>query len=186
MTSMRERAGQCLAMRRALGHRLECQGQLLPDFAGQMDRAGQSRLTTKDALEWACSTSAGPVTWRQRLSVIRCFARQLAALDPSCEVPPPGLLKATARRPAPYLYSPREIAVLITAADTLSPPMRLMAHGLIPADHRAATISDRITVPGAPAASGGASATWTRPQAHSAACRSYWTVCARASGRSVT
>jgi integrase len=121
---MRERARQYLAMRRALGHQLEGQGRLLLDFAGQMDRAGQARLTTRDALEWACSTSAGPVTRRQRLSVIRCFARHLAALDPSCEVPPPGLLKATARRPAPYLYSPKEISALITAAGTLSPPMR--------------------------------------------------------------
>ena len=124
MTSMRERAGQYLAMRRALGHRLEGQGRLLLDFAGQMDRAGQARLTTRDALDWACSTSAGPVTRRQRLSVIRCFARHLAALDPSCEVPPPGLLTATARRAAPYLYSPQEISALITAAGTLSPPMR--------------------------------------------------------------
>ncbi len=101
MTWMRERAEDYLAMRRALGHRLGCQGRLLLDFAGQMDRAGQARLTVRDAVEWACSTSAGPVTRRQRLSVIRCFARHLAALDPSCEVPPPGLLKATARRPAP-------------------------------------------------------------------------------------
>lgn len=124
MTSMRERAGDYLAMRRALGHRLGCQGRLLLDFAGQMDRAGQARLTVKDAVDWACSTSAGPVTRRQRLSVIRCFARHLAALDSSCEVPPPGLLKATARRPAPYLYSPQEISALITAAGTLSPPMR--------------------------------------------------------------
>jgi integrase/recombinase XerD len=124
MTSMRERAGEYLAMRRALGHRLEGQGRLLLDFADQTDRAGQARLTTRDALEWACSTSAGPVSRRQRLSVIRCFARHLAALDPSCEVPPPGLLKATARRPAPYLYSPQEISALITAAGTLSPPMR--------------------------------------------------------------
>ncbi len=124
MTPMRERAREYLAMRRALGHRLEGQGRLLLDFAGRMDRAGQVRLTTRDALEWACSTSAGPVTRRQRLSVIRCFARHLAALDPSCEVPPPGLLKATARRPAPYLYSPQEISALIAAAGTLSPPMR--------------------------------------------------------------
>ena len=124
MTPMRERAEEYLAMRRALGHRLEGQGRLLLDFAGQMDRAGQTRLTTRDALEWACSTPAGPVTRRQRLSVIRCFARHLAALDPACEVPPPGLLKATARRPAPYLYSPQEIAALITAAGALSPPMR--------------------------------------------------------------
>ena len=124
MTPMRERAEEYLAMRRALGHRLDGQGRLLLDFAGQMDRAGQTRLTTRDALEWACSTSGGLVTRRQRLSVIRCFARHLAALDPACEVPPPGLLKATARRPAPYLYSPQEIAALITAAGTLSPPMR--------------------------------------------------------------
>jgi integrase/recombinase XerD len=124
MTPMRERAEEYLAMRRALGHRLEGQGRLLLDFAGQMDRAGQARLTIMDALEWACSTPAGPVTRRQRLSVVRCFARHLAALDPSCEVPPPGLLRATARRPAPYLYSPQEISALITAAGTLSPPMR--------------------------------------------------------------
>ena len=124
MTPMRERAEEYLAMRRALGHRLEGQGRLLLDFAGQMDRAGQTRLTTRGALEWACSTSGGPVTRRQRLSVIRCFARHLAALDPACEVPPPGLLKATARRPAPYLYSPQEIAALITAAGTLRPTMR--------------------------------------------------------------
>jgi integrase/recombinase XerD len=124
MTSMLERAEEYLAMRRALGHRLSCQGRLLTDFATQMDRAGQASLTVRHALDWACSTSAGPVTRRQRLSVIRCFARHLAALDPSCEVPPPRLLTATARRPAPYLYSPQEISALITAAGTLSPPMR--------------------------------------------------------------
>jgi integrase/recombinase XerD len=124
MTSMLERAEEYLAMRRALGHRLGCQGRLLTDFATQMDRAGQASLTTRHALDWACSTSAGLVTRRQRLSVIRCFARHLAALDPSCEVPPPRLLTATARRPAPYLYTPQEISALITAAGTLSPPMR--------------------------------------------------------------
>jgi integrase/recombinase XerD len=123
VTTMRERAGEYLAMRRALGHRLEGQGRLLLDFADQMDRAGQARLTTRAALEWACSTPGGPVTRRQRLSVVRCFARHLASLDPACEVPP-GLLKATARRPAPYLYSAQEIAALVAAAGTLSPPMR--------------------------------------------------------------
>jgi len=42
------------------------------------------------------------------------------------------------------------------------------------------------TVPGAPAASGGGPATWTRPHAHCTSCRSCWMVSARASGRSVT
>jgi integrase len=125
MTSMRERAGEYLAMRRALGYRLEGQGRLLLDFAGEMDRAGQVRLTTAAAMDWAVSSAgAGPVTRRQRLSVIRCFARHLAAIDPACEVPPPGLLRAPARRPVPYLYSQREITALVTAAGTLNPPVR--------------------------------------------------------------
>jgi integrase/recombinase XerD len=125
VTSMREHATAYLAMRRALGHRLECQGRLLLDFAARMDQAGQTCVTTRDALEWAVSSpGAGPVTRRLRLSVIRCFARHLAALDPACEVPPPGLLKAPARRPAPYLYSPQEISALVAAAGTLSPPVR--------------------------------------------------------------
>lgn len=124
MTSMRERADEYLVMRRALGHRLEGQGRLLLDFAGHLDRDGQTGLTTDDALDWACSTAAGPVTRRQRLSVVRDFARHLSALDPASEVPPPGLLKATARRPTPYLYSTQEISALIAAAGTLSPPMR--------------------------------------------------------------
>jgi integrase/recombinase XerD len=86
--------------------------------------AGQTRLTTAAALEWAMSSAAaGPVTRRQRLSVIRCFARHLAALDPACEVPPAGLLKAPARRRVPYLYSPQEIPALIAAAGTLHAPL---------------------------------------------------------------
>jgi integrase/recombinase XerD len=125
MTTMHQRAAGYLAMRRALGHRLDCQGRLLLDFASAMDRAGQTQLTAAAALDWAASSAeAGPVTRRQRLSVVRCFARHLAALDPSCEVPPPGLLRAPARRPAPYLYSPQEISALITAAGTLNPPVR--------------------------------------------------------------
>jgi site-specific recombinase XerD len=124
MTSMRERAEQYLAMRRALGYRLFCQGRLLLDFADHMDRAGQTRLTTQAALAWATqSPDTMVVTRRLRLSVVRCFARHLATLDPTCEVPPTGLLRAPARRPTPYLYSPEEISALVHAAGTLPDPL---------------------------------------------------------------
>jgi integrase/recombinase XerD len=89
-----------------------------------MDRAGQTRLTTVAALAWAAQTpGSNPVTRRQRLSVVRCFARHMKTLDPGCEVPPAGLLAATARRPAPYLYSPQEISALVHAAETLAWPL---------------------------------------------------------------
>ena len=121
---MRARAEEYLAMRRSLGCRLAGQGRLLLDFAGQMDRAGQTRLTTVAALARAAQTpGSNPVTRRQRLSVVRCFARHLKTLDPACEVPPAGLLAATARRPAPYLYSPQEISALVHAAETLARPL---------------------------------------------------------------
>jgi integrase/recombinase XerD len=124
MTSIRTHAEKYLAMRRSLGYRLFCQGRLLLDFADQMDRAGQTRLTTIAALAWATQTpDTLPVTRRMRLSVVRCFARHLKTLDPTCEVPPSGLLAATARRPTPYLYSPQEISALVHAAETLAKPL---------------------------------------------------------------
>jgi integrase/recombinase XerD len=111
-------------MRRSLGYRLSGQGRLLLDFADQMDRAGQTRLTIIAALAWATQAPGTlPVTRRLRLSVVRCFARHLQTLDPSCEVPPAGLLAAAARRPAPSLYSPQEIPALIHAAETLARPL---------------------------------------------------------------
>jgi len=124
VTLMRTHAEQYLAMRRSLGYQLRSQGRLLLDFADQMDRAGQTRLTTIAALAWATQTpDTLPVTRRMRLSAVRCFARHLKTLDPSCEVPPPGLLAATARRPVPYLYSPQEISALVHAAETLAEPL---------------------------------------------------------------
>ena len=111
-------------MRRSLGYRLVGQGRLLLDFADQMDRAGQTRLTAVAALDWATQTPGTlPVTRRMRLSVIRCFARHLKNLDPGGEVPPVGLLAATARRPVPYLYSPQEITALVHAAESLAEPL---------------------------------------------------------------
>jgi hypothetical protein len=52
--------------------------------------------------------------------------------------------------------------------------------------HQAWRFSPYVTVPGAPAASGGGPATWAWPHAHCTSCRSCWMISARASGRSVT
>jgi integrase len=45
-------------------------------------------------------------------------------LDPATEVPPADVLSRRYRRIPPYLYSPDEVAVLISAADDLAPAMR--------------------------------------------------------------
>jgi integrase/recombinase XerD len=55
---------------------------------------------------------------------VRIFARHLQALDPATEVPPGDVLPRRYLRARPYLYSPGEIAALMSAADTLAPALR--------------------------------------------------------------
>jgi integrase len=56
--------------------------------------------------------------------VVRIFARHLQTLDAATEVPPADMLPHHYRRVAPYLYSPGEVATLMTVAGQLTPPLR--------------------------------------------------------------
>jgi integrase len=67
---------------------------------------------------------AHPHRWRQRLGIVRTFARYVATVDPSNEVPSKDLLPAHRPRVAPYIYSPAEISALMSAASALTPPLR--------------------------------------------------------------
>ena len=72
--------------------------------------------------------NAHPHQWRQRLGIVRCFARYVATLDPESEVPSTELLRASRPRVAPYIYSPAEINALIEAAGQLTPPLRAASY----------------------------------------------------------
>jgi integrase len=126
MTGLRGALDDYLALRRALGFKLERPGQLLADFTGYLEAAGAPTVTTELALAWATAPAgADPSWWRGRLAAIRPFARYLAALIPGTEVPPAGLLPGpVSRRAAPYLYSPAEITALMTAAAAIRTPLR--------------------------------------------------------------
>ena len=122
--SMQAHVQDYLAMRRSLGFKLHGDGRMLADFAARLDDAGQATITISAALAWATeSQQAAPAHWRQRLSVVRGFARYLATLDPACQIPPADLLPAPSHRPPPYIYSAEEIAALIHAAGTIAAPM---------------------------------------------------------------
>jgi len=63
-------------------------GRLLEGFVEFLERAGAERITTELALRWArMPVHAHPHRWRQRLSVVRGFARHLATIDPASEIP---------------------------------------------------------------------------------------------------
>ena len=129
---LHERAGQYAAMRRSLGCKFISQARMLAGFADYLAARGDTTVTVTAALAWATAPDpASAACHRQRLSAVRGFARHLAAFDPSCQVPPAGLLPP-AEVPAPYLYSPQEISALIHAAGTLAIPIQAATcHALI-------------------------------------------------------
>lgn len=129
MTTLREALADYLRIRRRLGFEMPQDDRLLEGFVEFLERAGAERITTELALMWARTpVHAHPHRWRQRLGVARGFARHLATIDPSSEVPSKDLLPGTRPRIAPYIYSDAEIAALIGAARKLRPPPRAARH----------------------------------------------------------
>jgi integrase/recombinase XerD len=127
VSALRARAEEYLAMRRALGFKLTTQGRHLMSFVGFCQERGADHVTADLAIAWAAQTargSADEVYQARRLDVVRIFARHLQALDPATEVPPKDVLSRRYRRIPPYLYSPEEVAALMSAADGLAPTMR--------------------------------------------------------------
>lgn len=113
-------AGEYLAVRRALGFRLTAQGQQLMSCVSYCEARGADRVTADLALEWATRTARGSayeVYQARRLVVVvvRIFARHLKALDPATEIPPGDVLPHHYRRIPAYLYTPGEVAALMTA-----------------------------------------------------------------------
>jgi len=124
MATMTAAAADYLRLRRALGHRLEWDGRLLAEFARHLDERGIMRLTTHEALAWsAVSTTGAAGSVAHRLTVIRGFARYLAAFDPGTEIPPRELFPAKVVRRVPYIFTAEQVDALIAAAAQLTPPL---------------------------------------------------------------
>jgi integrase/recombinase XerD len=129
MTAIRQAIGDYLAVRRALGYKLEDHGWLLADFASFVEAAGAGTVTTSLALDWATLPADCLPTWHAaRLRVVRGLARHLQALDLATEVPPAGLLAGRNRRAVPYLYSDAEVKALMAATGSLRPALHAATH----------------------------------------------------------
>jgi integrase/recombinase XerD len=129
MTPLHRALEDYLRIRRRLGFKLKTDQRLLENFVAFLDQAGAVRITTELALMWArLPVDARPHRWRQRLGIVRGFARYLATLDPDSEIPSRDLLPAHRPRVAPYIYSPAEIDALLNAAGALTPPLRAASY----------------------------------------------------------
>ena len=129
MSPLDEALADYLQIRRRLGYAMPQDGRLLEGFVAFLEQAGAERITTELALTWARSPAgAHPHYWRQRLTVVRGFARHLATLDPASEIPSADLLPGNRPRLTPHIYTDAEIVALMTAAGELRPRLRAARH----------------------------------------------------------
>ena len=87
-----------------------------------------STLPGADIRGYYRALAGGENWWAQRLSVVRCFATYLHALDPAHEIPPADVLTRRARRGVPYLYTEQEIWALMAATERLRGRLRQMTY----------------------------------------------------------
>ncbi|MCA1679551.1 MAG: tyrosine-type recombinase/integrase [Actinobacteria bacterium] len=124
MIALREPLAEYLAVRRALGYRLERTEKLLGQFLDHLEATRAEQITVERALAWA-TLPAGSTHWHaMRLQAVRGFARYLHEVDPLVEVPATELLPDRPHRATPYLYTDRQILALMSATSTLRTPHR--------------------------------------------------------------
>jgi integrase/recombinase XerD len=128
MSALSNACEEYLALRRATGFKLKRPGRMLPDLVAHLEAAGETRITTRAALQWAMRPADHPQECAARLTIARGFARYLRALDGVSEVPPTDLLPSCRRRLAPHIYSDADIAALMAATTTIHSPFRAATH----------------------------------------------------------
>jgi integrase len=114
-----------LALRRALGYRLEREERWLRQLVAHLRDAGSASVTSELTISWARQpATAQPRHWAQRLGCARKFAHYLQTIDPTTEIPPTGVFPAPRHRPMPFLWSAEQIEMLLTEAGQLRPSLR--------------------------------------------------------------
>jgi len=104
-----------LAVRRAAGFVLWCEGFQLKSFAAFSEARKQRYVSVETAIEWAGLAQSVPQRARRLGTVIR-FARYLRAEDQRHEVPPAVFGAETSTRPTPYILTGKQIQQLVAAA----------------------------------------------------------------------
>jgi integrase/recombinase XerD len=125
MSALHDQLVGYLAVRRALGYRLDRKEKLLVQFLDYLEDSGIEQITVDVALSWATLPARSDSYHAHRLGAVRGFARHLRAMELPVEVPPSDLLPNKPRRAIPYIYTDADIAALFEAAGTLHPAHRV-------------------------------------------------------------
>ena len=108
-----------IALRRALGWKLVKAGRYLHAFTRHLDARAETHIRSAALLEWVAATGRTRGARSERLRILTRFARFLHAEDPRHQIPAADIFSVTAAPPAPYIYTPDEIARILDAAGAL-------------------------------------------------------------------
>ena len=121
-----------LAVRRALGFKLDKAERLLRKFVEHAQGLQSSFVTTAMALDWVNqSNKLSPAARADHLSVVRGFAWHLHASNPRHEVPPANLIPCHRVRHQPYIYSDEDVAALVEAAQDIRYPLKAATYATL-------------------------------------------------------
>lgn len=116
-----QRLGDYVALRRGLGFKFHTQAELLIQF----DRFAHARrhkrsLTAQLVTDFATSGEVSEEHQARRYQVVRNFAEYVANFEPNTPLLDPGFIRASRKRPVPYIYTDDEILRLLAHAKNLS------------------------------------------------------------------
>ena len=128
MTALRRALRQYVALRRALGTKLQEPATTLERFLDFLEREKAEFITSELALRWAMQPQGVQrATWARRLGMVRGFASWLSTIDSRTQVPPRRLLAVRRRRNKPHIFTQQEIGRLMKEASRLASPTGLRA-----------------------------------------------------------
>jgi len=126
--SLQARVEDYLAERRRLGYRLRTIAGALRSFARYVDQLALSGPLTIEVMSaWARQAKThndDPATWARRLMRLGPFTAWLQQFEPATEVPDSTVFGGTGGRPAPHIFTERELIDLLAAAQRLEPDLR--------------------------------------------------------------
>lgn len=121
MNTMHDALTQYVALRRALGTKLEEPARTLEHFVGFLERQGSDFITSELALRWAMEPQGVQrATWARRLGMVRRFAAWLVTIDDRTVVPPHRLLAPRRIRNKPHIFTEQEVGQLMAEANRLA------------------------------------------------------------------
>ena len=118
MSTLRASVNDYLAMRRAMGFKVEGLGKLLGNFVAFCETHGATRVRNDLAMEWATRTikvGVSDALVARRMDAVRIFARYQQALDPATEVPPDDICRRRYRPKDPNVFTDAEVLALLIA-----------------------------------------------------------------------